>query len=42
MLNKFSLRSAVASCNKKHFKHFKHFNLSLFKDLLIFALIILV
>ena len=39
MLNKFSLRSAVASCNKKHFKHF---NLSLFKDLLMFALIILV
>ena len=39
MLIKFLLRSAVASCNTKHFKYF---NLSLFKDLLIFALIILV
>ena len=39
MLIKFSLRSAVASSNTKHFKHF---NLSLFMDLLSFALIILV
>ena len=36
MLIKFSLRSAVASSNTKHF------NLSLFMDLLSFALIILV